>query len=152
MAVLAGLGMEGIPTQTQLCVLTDERFETIRALAADAKVTRDRLADEQRKELDRLREVERLATAEREAREAGERAEADRAEADRSARETEEREAKARPEREKLAAWGREVLIAIPEVPEVKDPRNVAILASATVGIQNALRAMRDALGDVTAE
>ena len=110
------------------------------------------MADEQLVELDRLREVERLATADREAREAEERAEADRVEADRIARETEDREARARPEREKLAAWGREVLIAIPAIPEVKDPRNVAILANATTGIQNALRAMRDALGDVTGE
>ena len=151
MAVLAGLGMEGIPTQTQLCVLTDERFETIRALAADAKVTRDRLAAEQRAELDRLREVERVAKEAQDKKDADEKAEADRAEADRIARETEEREAKARPEREKLSAWGREVLIAIPAIPEVKDPRNVAILSNATVGIQSAIRAMRDALGDVTA-
>ena len=152
MAVLAGLGMEGIPTQTQLCVLTDESFETIRSLASDAKVTRDRLADEQRAELDRLREVERVAKEAQDKKDADEKAEADRAEADRIARETEDREARARPEREKLAAWGREVLLAIPEVPEVKDPRNVAILANATTGIQNALRAMRDALGDVTGE
>jgi len=185
MAVLAGLGMEGIPTQTQLCVLTDESFETIRALAADAKVTRDRLADEQRAEMDRLREVERLAKVALESTRRGildsiwpgwwaeeesygrvplcdlderrfqgcaDRCRREKEQKNTQEREDVEREARARPEREKLAAWGREVMIAIPEVPEVKDPRNVAILANATTGIQNALRAMRDALGDVTGE
>jgi len=185
MAVLAGLGMEGIPTQTQLCVLTDESFETIRALAADAKVTRDRLADEQRAEMDRLREVERLAKVALESTRRGildsiwpgwwaeeesygrvplcdlderrfqgcaDRCRREKEQKNTQEREDVEREARARPEREKLAAWGREVMIAIPEVPEVKDPRNVAILSNATVGIQSAIRAMRDALGDVTGE
>lgn len=55
MAVLSGLGMESIPTQRDLSLLTEDHFEVIRSMAAEAKDRRDQIAREERDELERLR-------------------------------------------------------------------------------------------------
>jgi hypothetical protein len=77
---LSLLGMDGLPSQEQLSVLTEEIYEQIRAIAEEAKANREREAREEREELARLRESERQR---READEAARIAEESRLEAER---------------------------------------------------------------------
>lgn len=72
--------------------------------------------------------------------------EAERVRVETETRRQEEREAKARPEREKLAAWVRDFMAAMPPIPEVTDPQLVGLLTRTTTQIETALRLMRGAM------